>query len=185
MKTWVLGRLLFNHTKILRLVAICAATITLVGCEALQQLNAPSTSGSRPGSPKLSPDYDTPENSFVAADFNKLGSEFLDDYANQYVVFNANYQLHQAGALIGRALHGDMMTALFTSPSSGKRAEAVWHVDDRELGRPFLELKQGARVKIYGYVLPSGKNWSFKTRRDEFGVALKEPVLLLIKAVPQ
>ena len=60
--------------------------------------NAPTTTAV--GSPALPPDYDLPEDKYVKADYGKIASEFLDEYAGQYVVFDGCYLSHYQGAHI-------------------------------------------------------------------------------------
>jgi len=59
-----------------------------VGCENLQVPITPRIAAS----PKLPPDYDLPESQFVAAKFNTLASEFLDEYLGQYVSFEGRWE---------------------------------------------------------------------------------------------
>jgi hypothetical protein len=132
----------------------------------------------------LPPDYSTPEASFVEADFNKLASEFIDEYANQYVVFEASYLTHEQGALLMRdmrsGIYSDLMVAALSS--GGKSLQVVWSVDDRELGRPFVEAKSGTTHRVFAYVLPPHTAWGFKTRKDAYARGFRVPVLILIRA---
>jgi hypothetical protein len=147
------------------------------------------------GSPATPPDYNMPEAQFAHADFNKLGSEFLDEYAGQYVTFEGRYLNHAQGSII-YARSGppqtvtDLMSAMIGAPGSGGQVASPryvtvhWSVEDRELGRPFLDPSSGAPVRIYGYVLPANTMAQIKSRRDHFLRGFPAPVVLLIKAEP-
>lgn len=132
----------------------------------------------------LPPDYSTPDTSFVEADFNRLASEFVDEYANQYVVFEASYMTHEQGALLMRdmrsGIYSDLMVAVLSS--GGKSLQVVWSVDDRELGRPFVEARSGTTHRVFAFVLPPNTNWGFKTRKDAYARGFRVPVLILINA---
>lgn len=76
--------------------------------------------------------------------FGKLASEFIDEYADKYVVFDASYQMHKEGGRIftaGTIYTGLMIVNLY----DGKILQVVWSPKDRELGRPFTEL----RIEIF------------------------------------
>jgi len=170
------------------MTVIALAVLGLVGCKVLQQPTEPRVAGS-PGMP---PNYETPDSQFVPADFNKLASEFLDEYVAQYVVFDGRYMFHRQGAVIygqGRPYSASgMMMATIGSPggigSSLRNVNVLWSAEDRELGRTFLNLPLNAPVKIYAYVLPARKPALIKSRHDRYLSGFPSPVLLLIKAVP-
>lgn len=97
------------------------AGVALTGCEALKVplANEPAA----PRAPKYPPDYATPDANFVAASFSKLASEFVDEYANQYVVFDCHYLTHRQGAFVmsgGRPLlYKNMMSAQLMNDQKG------------------------------------------------------------------
>jgi hypothetical protein len=162
-------------------------TLLLTACQ-FANIGGPRVAGS----PQTPPDYDMPESQFSNAQINKLSSEFLDEYAGQYVVFEGRYLTHAQGAQVaspksGVELHPDLMFAMIGSPAgmtSPRSAVVYWMVDDRELGRPFLNLAQGAGVRIYGYVLPANKMAKVKSRNDRFMRGFPSPIILLVKAEP-
>jgi len=171
------------------MLLLVLAAAALVGCEAIQTPSGPKAAGS----PKMPPDYDLPESQFATAKFNTLASEFLDEYVGQYVVFEGRYMHHDQGALVwseGRpqALH-DFMTVMIGAPATSdgiatpRTVNVLWAVDDRELGRPFLNLQLNAPLKIYAYVLPANKQARVKSRQDRFMRGFPVPVVLLVKAV--
>lgn len=137
--------------------------------------------------PKYPPNYDTPEADFVPAAFGKLASEFIDEYENKYVVFECLYHSQHEGALLTKTgsivNYEDMRTVTVTWDY--KLLDVLWGVQDRELGRPFVDAKLNGKLKIYGYVLPAQKPWSSKTRQDIYFKGFNMPVVLLIKAIPQ
>lgn len=164
--------------------ARCAASFALVLTVALGSACTGIIPALSTASGTLPPDYAAPESAFVRADFNKLASEFVDEFANQYVVFEASYMAHEQGALLMRdmraGIYSDLMVAALSS--GGKSLQVVWSVDDRELGRPFVEASSGTKHTVYAYVLPPHTNWKFKARKDAYARGFRVPVLLLMKA---
>lgn len=169
------------------LVPLFIATM-ISGCQLATSLGTPRVAGS----PSMPPDYNMAEGQFSSADFNKLGSEFMDEYVGQYVVFEGSYFNHKQGAIItsrsGPRSAPDMMSATIGAPfrngslASPRTVTVHWAVDDRELGRPFLDIPQGAPVKIYGYVLPAQTMAQLESRRDKMMGGFPAPLVLLIKA---
>lgn len=179
-----------NQTVKSKVSTLCLllTALAFAGCEVLQTPITPKVAST----PALPPDYNLPDSQFVTAKFNTLASEFLDEYIGQYVVFDGRYLSHQQGALIntptGPVAASDLMSGMIGAPdTSGAAARTVtvlWNVDDRELGRPFLNLAPNAPVKIYAYVRPANRVSRMKSRQDTVLSALSVPVVLLIKAVP-
>lgn len=136
------------------------------------------------------PDYSKPDSDFEAASFNTLASEFLDEYAGKYVVFDGRYMGHSQGVLLtdSRGLPfsvSNLMSAVIGgAPDSSRTVNVAWSMEDRELGRPFLDLQSFASVRIYAYVLPANHKAHLKSRQNQFWKGVRAPVILLIKAVP-
>jgi len=150
----------------------------------------PQTGGPSAQSSELPPNYETPETEFVQANFNTLSSEFRDEYAGRYVVIDGRFIHTYEGALIttpsGRYVNlRDMMSAMIGPDGAGGRPLSVlWSKEDREMGRPFLNVERNGRVKIFGYVLPANRTARAKSRGDLHLKGFPVPVVLLIKAVP-
>jgi hypothetical protein len=138
------------------------------------------------------PDYNAPENQFVEANFNTLASEFIDEYTGQYVVIRGRYASHQQNVMVTHRNTGrpmiftDVMSAnIYSMEEMGSRTlTVIWAVQDRDLGRPFLNVQAGSPVTIYGYVLPYGTRWYMKTRKDMYFAGFPATTILLINAVP-
>lgn len=154
--------------------------LLLTGCTT--PFNAPQSTAQN-----LPPNFDTPDSEFVPARFNTLASEFIDEYAGQYIVVKGRFVMTAEGALVwasGRPYNlNEMMSAMIASSESDttRNITVMWSQYDRELGRPFLDLPMNAPVKVYGYVLPAGHNASVKSRSDIKMRGLPVPVILLIK----
>jgi hypothetical protein len=166
-------------------------------CLALLLAAAPSDGqglARKPGAHERLPDYDAPDSQFVAADFNALASEFLDEHAGQYVMFEGGYVSHGRGALLEiRGLpyaETNFMSAIISSPTTNgvgaapRTVSVLWRVEDRGLGRPFLDLQPYARLRIYAYVVPANARAYLKSRQTQFWKGVPIPVVLLIRAVP-
>jgi hypothetical protein len=180
-----------NARTVASLLTITAVAMVTSGCETITS----GTTGAGPVTPakrlQFTPDYDAPDSQFVEADFNTLASEFIDEYANQYVIVRGRFASHQQGVLLtdpqtGRYVsYGDVMSATITSPESLTRhLRVIWSVQDRELGRPFLNLKMHAPVKIFGYVVPAQTAWYMQSRKDVYFTGIPATTVVLIRAVP-
>jgi len=172
--------------KMLRDIGIVAVSLLLAGCRHLDdgQPSIITPAG-------LHPNYETPDSEFVPAKFSALSSEFLDEYAGQYVVVDGRYLQSSQGALIyqrsGRPYNAsDMMSAMIGSSEtfSARPLSIIWSQQDRELARPFVDCALTAPVKIYAYVLPANQPAQLKSRPDTKLKGFPVPVILLIKAVP-
>ena len=165
-------------------------TLVLVGCEHGQIGPVDAATSER-----LHPDYDTARDAFVEADLAVLASEFIDEYAGQYVVFEGQYLGHRRGAGIqpprGRPqFYQDIMAAQIGAPpqpgaapgqvGSAQHVQLLWAEDDRELGRPLLHAAPGSPLRIYAYVLPVGDRAALKTRRNRVLDGFPTPVVLLV-----
>lgn len=172
------------------LVMFTALVILLTGC----QTSLGDLAGSISPAPqtRFVPDYDAPDDQFVEADFNTVASEFIDEYAGQYVIIRGRYLSHQQNVMVthrntGRPMiFSDVMSANISSMEEmGSRSlTVIWALQDRDLGRPFLNVQAGSPVTIYGYVLPYGTRWYMKTRKDMYFQGFPATTILLTRAVP-
>jgi len=170
--------------SIAALVGIATVMTLLAGC----QMSHPSRGPRVRATPELPPNYYAPDEAFAPADFNTLGSEFLDEYVGQYIVFEGRYMMHYQGAIVAYESIADVMSATFSPPDaenpSARMVSIVWSIEDRELGRPLLNLGHGALVSIHGYVLPANRQAQIKSRKDRILSGFDRPVILLIRAEP-
>ena len=178
------------------LIAIALFTGIILGisaCFTVERGGGEIVIGSRSGPEH--PDYEKSRAEFVEADFGVIASEFIDEYAGQYVVFEGMYMNHHEGVVFQRGMAqagrpvsmGDVMAAMIGGPGGmgdGRYTQIIWSTHDRELGRPFLDARpQQTPVRIYGYVLPAGEKARIKTRDDLVFERIAIPVVLLVEAV--
>jgi hypothetical protein len=180
-----------NRRTAATLLTITAVALATSGCETTTGGASSADSVTPAKRPQFTPDYDAPETQFVEADFNTLASEFIDEYANQYVIVRGRFASHHQGAMMidrstGRPVtYRDIMSAQFHSAELTPRSlSVIWSEQDRELGRPFLNVKAGAPMKIYGYVLPAGRPYHIQSRKDLRFNGFPATTILLIRAVP-
>ena len=184
-------------------VILVAVSLFLVGCEA----GGPMATLVKPK--VYPPDYDTPESAFTPANFDVLASEFIDEYAGKYVVFEASYKYQlaehgSAGVLVDiegqRVLATNLRSMTLGSPEEAERLRAastsgdahmkigkvnvLWHESDRELARPLVGLPFGSKVKVFAYVLPAGQEAQPKSRNDVVTKPFSKPYLWLVRVVP-
>ena len=59
--------------------------------------------------------------------------------------------------------------------------KVMWHIDNKELGRPFIGANTREPVRIYGCVLPTGAQARYMSCFDmKWGVRV--PIFLLVEA---
>lgn len=142
------------------------------------------------GTEGVHPDYNKDRDEFIDGKFAVIASEFLDEYSGQYVVFDGTYLGHHDNVIIQRGREpvvlGDVMSANIASgtgmSASPQVAQVIWHIDDRDLGRPFLGAGSQAPVRIYAYVLPAGDRAQLEGRNASWG-NVRIPLILLVEAV--
>jgi len=137
------------------------------------------------------PNYDTPDSQFVPVKVQALAPDFRDEYAGKYVVFDGAYLSRMEQALIGPPgdrpfIVSDFRTAMIGGPgmATAQPLHLIYHIDDRELGRPFVELQALNAVKIYAYVVPARTPFTTKSQPARISRGFPIPVVVLIKAVP-
>ncbi len=171
--------------SLVRLVTF--ALLVLLSATACQlQLAGPAARSTFGGDRE--PNYDFPLDQFQQADFNVLASEFRDQYSGQYVVFDAHFVMtsegvtaRQAGAAATAPKMRFVDVREATLSNGSKHASVIWSVSDRELGLPIVSLKMSSPVRVYGYVLPAGSEWRYKSRTDRYGKAFGEIMVILLK----
>lgn len=168
-----------SHQAVKRSTVLCLSIVT---CSAM--FGTACTILTTGGSPSklarvsdLPPNYDAPRSQYVEADFAKLASEFADEYMGQYITFEASYASHREGmkglTALGRPLRvAGMMEGTFAPRNvlqdglGGKLVNVTWCVEDREIGRPLLGLKQFSPVRVFAYMLPAKRDARLKSRDD-------------------
>jgi hypothetical protein len=109
------------------------------------------------------PDYDKPESQFAMLEVMTMATGYLDDYINEYIVFEGYYSgIFQDPHLLynGRKRTAtDMQSVYVRNQKHGKKNVRVVYPDSHELDvRHLTQLNRlRSRLKVFAYVLPPGK----------------------------
>lgn len=157
---------------------IVLTLISLGGCQV-----APTTG---PTLTQMPPEYGLPLANFQKADINVITSEFIDQYAGQYVVFDGWFLMSLANPMV-KMPRGQMMVVKdlrsleVANKDIGRNTTVIWCDDDRDLGLPLISMSTGAPIRVYAYILPPGKDFRCKSRSDVFRKGLGQAYAVLIK----
>jgi hypothetical protein len=162
-------------------ISVLLVTASMAGCQV--SLLSPVSPSAELSS--LAPEYNYPLVQFRKADPKVIGSEFIDQYAGQYVVFEAVYVGTSDTVFI--QLRGDQRKAMVKDLQevtlyAGSVFQLIGCAEDRDIRLPLVALAgQQKTVRVFAYILPAGKEWKCKSQINTYRRGFAKPVPILIK----
>jgi len=163
------------------LLGILLGAFVLSGCAELGVLNSPSSQVSLP-------DYNKPESEYIVPDFNVLASEFADEYNGKYIVIDGIFQ-QKMDMFLYIPKHGGRAGAIsnisvinMMAPSKQKMIGVQWAMQNKEDGRPLLNINNGDKIRVYAYYVPAMQNVALRSGLYLNGI--DTPMIWLMRIVP-